>query len=143
MVNSMDNDTISRKAAIEAITDERIVTNMDSVYDSDLHRCKRAMHRILASLPSAERRGRWIEEYSANHFQAKCSACGESTLYGITYDLEGNAYYMNYCPNCGAKMDDNWEEPAINPCRGCEDYDGRGGCISKGGCEARMEGEEK
>ena len=51
------------------------------------------------------RRGRWIEEYSANHFQAKCSACGESTLYGITYDLEGNAYYMNYCPNCGAKME--------------------------------------
>ena len=58
----------------------------------------------LEQLPSAERRGRWIEEYSANHFQAKCSACGESTLYGITYDLEGNAYYMNYCPNCGADM---------------------------------------
>ena len=53
-----------------------------------------------------ERHGRWIEEYSANHFQAKCSACGESTRYGITYDLEGNAYYMNYCPNCGAKMDE-------------------------------------
>jgi hypothetical protein len=59
-----------------------------------------------ADKKEAERQGRWIEEYSANHFQAKCSACGESTLYGITYDLEGNAYYMNYCPNCGARMDE-------------------------------------
>ncbi len=40
------------------------------------------------------------------------------------------------------KMDDNWEEPAINPCRGCEDYDGKGGCISKGGCGAKMKGKE-
>ena len=58
-----------------------------------------------ADKKEAGRTGRWIEEYSANHFQAKCSACGESTLYGITYDLEGNAYYMNYCPNCGARME--------------------------------------
>ena len=38
--------------------------------------------------------------------------------------------------NCGAKMDDDWEEPEINPCRGCDDYDGRGGCKSHGGCGA-------
>lgn len=48
------SDLISRQAAIDAITDERIVNNMDSVYDSELHRCKRATHRILASLPSAQ-----------------------------------------------------------------------------------------
>ena len=29
---------------------------------------------------------------------------------------------------------EEWEEPEINPCRGCRDYDGRGGCISNGGC---------
>lgn len=48
------NDLISRQAAIDAITDESIVRNMDSVYDSELHRCKRATHRILASLQSAQ-----------------------------------------------------------------------------------------
>ena len=37
-----------------------------------------------------------------------------------------------------AKMDDTFEEPAINPCRGCKDYDGRGGCISNGGCGASI-----
>lgn len=30
----------------------------------------------------------------------------------------------------------DWEEPEINQCRGCDDYDGRGGCKSNGGCGA-------
>ena len=47
--------------------------------------------------------GRWIEEQS-EHFTCKCSACGEGTLYAVPYDIEGNAYPMHYCPNCGAKM---------------------------------------
>lgn len=29
---------------------------------------------------------------------------------------------------------EEFEEPEINPCRGCEDYDGYGGCKSNGGC---------
>lgn len=56
-----------------------------------------------------------------------CSECAE-------WSVGDN---KNYCPNCGAKMDgaiDEWEEPEINPCRGCIDYDGRGGCKSNGGC---------
>lgn len=53
----MTDDLISRQMAIDAIMDESIVANMDSVYDSELHRCKRATHRILANLPSAQQ---WI-----------------------------------------------------------------------------------
>lgn len=34
---------------------------------------------------------------------------------------------------------DEFEEPEINPCRGCPDYDGRGGCISNGGCGERKD----
>lgn len=30
----------------------------------------------------------------------------------------------------------DWEEPEINPCRGCTDYVGQGGCTSNGGCAA-------
>lgn len=57
-----------------------------------------------------------------------CSECG-------TWFPNDRAPYMRYCPYCGAKMDkDEWEEPEINPCRGCDDYDGRGGCKSNGGC---------
>jgi len=32
-----------------------------------------------------------------------------------------------------------YEEPEINPCRGCDDYDGQGGCKSNGGCGAKMD----
>lgn len=99
-MSRMNDDTISRQAAIKALW--AIKNERESVYyTSAIYNAVDA----IEALPSAERRGRWIEEYSANHFQAKCSACGESTLYGITYDLEGNAYYMNYCPNCGARME--------------------------------------
>lgn len=106
----MNDDTISRQAALDAI-DRLILPQVKGETAAEeinrvAWRCAiNCAEEMIVHLPSAERRGRWIEEYSANHFQAKCSACGESTLYGITYDLEGNAYYMNYCPNCGAKME--------------------------------------
>ena len=32
------------------------------------------------------------------------------------------------------KVFEDWEEPETNPCRGCTDYDGHGGCKSNGGC---------
>lgn len=64
--------------------------------------------------------GRWDEEMGGY----VCSIC------------EGfSDFATNYCPYCGSKMEINeWEEPEINPCRGCIDYDGRGGCKSNGGC---------
>lgn len=34
----------------------------------------------------------------------------------------------------GDIVEKDFIEPEINPCRGCEDYDGRGGCKSNGGC---------
>jgi hypothetical protein len=78
--------------------------------------------------------GRWIHKYGDGHIEiatlgGECSECG----------------FINtvtpYCPNCGAKMDEalQWEEPEIYPCRGCEDYDSQGGCLSKGGCGERRE----
>lgn len=48
------NDTISRQVAIDALTDKNIIEHMDSVYDSELHRFKRATERIIAQLPPAQ-----------------------------------------------------------------------------------------
>lgn len=42
----------------------------------------------------------------------------------------------------GERRKDDYEEPEINPCRGCEDYDGKGGCLSHGGCGERREDAE-
>lgn len=44
--------------------------------------------------------------------------------------------YMDGWDEARAKIDG----PIITPCRGCSDYDGYGGCKSKGGCaRAKME----
>lgn len=39
--NQLATDCISRQAAIDEITDANIVENMDSVFDTELHRVKR------------------------------------------------------------------------------------------------------
>ena len=74
------------------------------------------------------RHGRWVIERGETVMH--CYSCGWAYEY---YD--GLEEEWNYCPHCGAKMDeDEWEEDEINPCRGCIDYDGRGECKSNGGC---------
>ena len=87
----------------------------------------------IADMPTVDvaevRHGRWEVVDKGHGFSDwKCSVCGGS----------GRGDYL-ICPWCGAKMDGYFEEPEINPCRGCEDYDGKGGCISNGGCGARMD----
>lgn len=99
--------------------------------------------RIIDFVPV--KHGRW--SLSEDRYWKTCSECGAevdvSMGLGIYIDdIEVNE--MNYCPFCGAKMDeerieDDYEEPEINPCRGCEDYDGKGGCLSCGGCGERRE----
>lgn len=69
----MDNDTISRQAAIDA---------MQCVTDSI---CAQQAIDALSTLPSAERRGRWVD--------LKCDQCGQVDM-----------SKPNYCPNCGARM---------------------------------------
>lgn len=79
------------------------------------------------------RHGEWFfQEYVDGYYCTECSECGEQ----VDHDAEIRGW--KYCPKCGAMMGE-WEEPEINPCRGCTDYDGRGGCKSNGGCGAKME----
>lgn len=94
--------------------------------------------QILNDAPTVEaepvRHGHWkvcTEEVDGSYFTGcRCSNCNYWKAMGI----------WHYCPNCGAKMDEwEWEEPEINPCRGCADYDGRGGCKSNGDCGAKMD----
>lgn len=70
--------------------------------------------------------GEWIKYEDGTTVCSNCGFTLEDWIQGVFY---------NFCPNCGAKMDgEEFEEPTINPCRGCEDYDGYGGCKSNGGC---------
>lgn len=111
------------------------------------HRCFDTT--MLYELPTVDaepvRHGHWIGVSQTNmtileklFFPSrvfKCSVCGNYLDFdGVNFG-RGSA---NYCPNCGAKMsrdeENKYEEPEINPCRRCEDYDGKGRCLSHGGC---------
>lgn len=63
---------------------------------------------IIEAMPSADvapvRHGRWVESFKVNapptlRSRWTCSWCGNVQTYGIT----------DYCPNCGAKMDEESE----------------------------------
>ena len=97
---------------------------------------------ILSEMPATDvaevKHGRW--EYVKKRLArggyvdaSECSVCHKIIMPHLK---------PNYCPNCGTKMEEHFEEPEINPCRGCEDYDGKGGCISNGGCGAKMVNED-
>lgn len=110
-----------------------------------------AIEALQAQLP---KRGEWVEENRRpRSSQFVCSECHRTA-----YDQQptrDKAWRKRcryaYCPNCGAKMNDSnasnalnaldnaQDGPIITPCRGCSDYDGYGGCKSKGGC-ARAKG---
>ncbi len=93
------NDTISRQAAIDALTDENIINHMDSVNDGDLHRCKRAMERILTQLPSAQpekeipKRVLWSGWKGYRNTRYKCQTCNNPVKNDDVY-----------CHRCGQKL---------------------------------------
>lgn len=51
----------------------------------------------LATLPSTEKIGRWVEEHLVTRDLVYCSEC----RFGKSLD-DHRSY--NYCPNCGARM---------------------------------------
>jgi DNA-directed RNA polymerase subunit RPC12/RpoP len=56
-----------------------------------------AIEDLQAQLP---KRGEWLNVTDSYHWYGKCSVCGKEFVV--------NAYYadgMNYCPNCGARME--------------------------------------
>ena len=111
----MDNDLISRQAAINALrkalyeyedkTEKQFQESEDlDIYDWVVHRIfVQNMNDIdvqtILDLPSAERRGRWeMKEDPYGFFDTipVCSECGCTTKYRVK---------SAYCPNCGARME--------------------------------------
>jgi len=93
------DDAISREDAIKAVYGMTRYTGIDEApYEYAEH--------VIADLPpvtSGRHKGRWIEcdGYDGDTYY-DCSECGESwtTIEGTPWDNG-----MNYCPNCGAKME--------------------------------------
>ena len=64
------------------------------------------LEEFLAGVPTIEavpvKHGKWESVEAKPHMIYSCSSCGEKWGYGAVL-------HMNYCPNCGAKMDGDQE----------------------------------
>ena len=90
---------IERELAIEALSRGEGCGNV----------CRRAIERILAADVAPVRHGRWImKKTSTGAAYTVCSHCNASVKYNDEYGtVVMNLKGANYCPNCGARMDES------------------------------------
>lgn len=76
------------------------------------HGFEHAMYRkiceaeiAIGKMPAADvepvRHGHWVQRWTGNEYIVFCSKCRTEAPEIVDYELE-----YNYCPNCGAKMDE-------------------------------------
>lgn len=102
----MNDDLISRQAAIDALADMHCKSDEDGyvwIIRSD------AWARIdaLPSVTPKRKCGKWNAYYHGINetpsFTYSCNQCGYSAPYGL-YGGKYSQKEWNFCPNCGAKM---------------------------------------
>ena len=93
------SDLIDRRVAIEALKREA------SCGDRDCEKGLMIAADILELLPSAQperKKGKWIH-YDDGSVSYRCSICGKHQYGNFSEIFFGE---FHYCPNCGAKMED-------------------------------------
>ena len=92
---------------------EGMIDESDWSYESPAE-CRGVLEWAIAEaekMPTAEKRGRWIEttkavmsngEFMYTELRTICSLCGKEPLYSYWH----NEVQSPYCPWCGAKMDE-------------------------------------
>lgn len=104
----MDGDLISRKELLEELDErERIMRkHVPDIQDDELRPTLKSIRRFVRNRPAvgAEpvRHGRWIQVITvpSYHYCSYCKSTHKMTMSCNKYVL------LKYCPNCGAKMDE-------------------------------------
>jgi len=92
-------DLINRQAAIDAIEAKEANEFGNYLeYNVAFNDGLRSAVYAIEDLPSAERKGKWIEDDDPT-VKGHCSVCGWESHY-----YEDDVVGMPYCPNCGADM---------------------------------------
>lgn len=100
----MDNDTISRQAAIDIIKNHSYPVRYDG-NSIEQGMTLTGIEQALKEVPSVQleqKTGRWIETDDYDYDVWRCSKCKEY-FYFDEGTPQDNQYY--YCPCCGAKME--------------------------------------
>lgn len=92
----------------------KLTDALDAVNCGNLHRgVVDELQEIIKEIPPADVvpvvHGRWIKNDGRSGWH--CSCCGKDDLYAYPY-TENNERELQdfYCPNCGAKMDEENED---------------------------------
>lgn len=105
------DDCVRRFDAIDSITDDSLIRNMDSIDDGWIRKCKRAAQRVLASIQPADVRENVQTVNVSNSFPSDAFKCYECGIHiqdwdRVREDEDGNCFLeefeFKYCPNCGA-----------------------------------------
>lgn len=84
---------------------------LSDYYHHSTHVQHLALQEALNKVPTVDaepvRHGKWVPKYIRICGQdwvsgMKCSECGEDAL-----NAEGDEFLTDYCPNCGARMDED------------------------------------
>lgn len=101
-------DYIERKAAIEALNKQaRDNFNLSSDFEHYLRALQDAVDNLKA-LPSAERKGLWVESNPQNSEICrliKCSECGKGYIVGFNVPYAEWTERHKFCVECGARME--------------------------------------
>lgn len=107
-------DLINRRDAIEHIKKrlyESAENNIGLICMAEHVFTEIADNRIntwIEELSSARKAGRWIQWNEPGCEHTECSVC--KTEYDQIDLYIGGSEYPNYCPNCGAKMEEREQE---------------------------------
>lgn len=120
----MNDDTISRQAAIDVIFSEPLYESGMKKRDADA--VVPAIYEKIKSLPPAERRGRWIYDIDDQGWSwaapFKCNQCGKWNNRATAYCPHCGSFNgegINDCSTCPTAQNTNLEDDD-SPCRDCE-----------------------
>ena len=105
---------IEREAAIELLS-QPITMSMCLSTEECHHKIaqQRIDRYLIENIPAADVRpvvrGQNIYDTVNGHCEFKCSVCGVelSSVYGGRNDFGLDGGYFNFCPNCGASMEES------------------------------------
>lgn len=113
VVISTDTDTISRKAAIDAvefgITYAKAINKetgeVTVLFEESNAELQEAADRIKKLPPAQSKPAQWIQML-INQNMYRCSNCNVAWNKRLVFDLDhGKEVFMKYCPCCGKKME--------------------------------------